>query len=92
LEVAASFRPDDCDIINRHAVQEVSDIVNPKSSKNKGGRPVTTGTGHLVALRLHDDLLSAVDKHMEATGAESRPETIRQILTEFLKRRGLLKS
>ncbi|WP_415005752.1 ribbon-helix-helix domain-containing protein [Aestuariivirga sp.] len=58
------------------------------AAKRSRGRPAT-GRGEQINVRLLPDLLSAVDKHMEATGAESRPETIRQILTEFLKRRGL---
>lgn len=54
------------------------------------GRPVTTGKGELIGVRLLPDLLGAVDKHQIVTGATSRPETIRQILTDYLKRRGIL--
>jgi hypothetical protein len=60
-----------------------------KIEKKKPG-PKPTGKGELIAVRLQPELLGAVDRHQEATGAASRPEAIRLILTEFLKRRGLL--
>jgi len=71
-------------------LQEVSDIVNSKAEKKKGGRPKTTGTGEPVLVRILPDLLAALDKHVEATGAESRAAAIREVLTGFLKRKGLL--
>ena len=37
-----------------------------------------------------DLLLDAVDKHQDATGAVSRAATIRQVLADFFKRKGLL--
>jgi len=58
--------------------------------KKKMGRPVTTGKGELIGVRLQTDLLGAVDKHQEATGAESRAAAIRQVLTDFFKRKGWL--
>ena len=60
-------------------------------SKKKMGRPVTTGKGELIGVRLLPDLLGAVDKHQEATGAESRAAAIRQVLTDFFKKKGLVK-
>ena len=64
---------------------------NVITKSKKMGRPVTTGKGELIGVRLLPDLLGAVDKHKEATGAESRAAAIRQVLTDYLKRRGLIK-
>ncbi len=60
-----------------------------KIEKKKPG-PKPTGKGELIGVRLLPDLLAAVDNHQVAIGAASRPEAIRQILTDYLKRRGLL--
>lgn len=57
--------------------------------KRPRGRPAT-GKGEQVNVRLLPDLLAALDKQVAETGAESRAEAIRQIVTAFLKRRGLL--
>ena len=57
--------------------------------KRPRGRP-PTGRGEGVLVRFQPDLLSAVDKHQEATGAESRAAAIRQVLTDFFKRKGVL--
>ena len=61
-----------------------------KIEKRPRGRPVTTGTGELVGVRLLPDLLGAVDEYQRLVEAESRPEAIRQAMTETLKRKGLL--
>ncbi len=60
-----------------------------KTEKKKPG-PKPTGKGELIGVRLLPDLLEALDKHQAATSASSRPEAIRQILTETLKRKKLL--
>ena len=60
-----------------------------KIEKKKPG-PKPTGRGEQVNVRLLPDLLSAVDKHQAAMGAESRAAAIRQVLTDFFKRKGLL--
>lgn len=59
------------------------------SPQRKPG-PKSTGKGEQVVVRLQPDLLGAVDKHLEATGAESRAAAIRHVLTDFFKRKGLL--
>ena len=64
--------------------------INVITKSKKMGRPVTTGKGELIGLRLLPDLLIAVDKHQAAMGALSRPEAIRKILTDYLRRKGLL--
>lgn len=61
-----------------------------KKVERKKPGPKPTGKGELVGVRLLPDLLGAVDKHQEATGAESRAAAIRQVLTDFFKRKGLL--
>ena len=66
----------------------VKSTVNDTTKSKKMGRPVTTGTGTPVMLRILPDLLSAVDDWQVKNGAESRPDAIRQILTDYLKRRG----
>ena len=58
--------------------------------KRPRGRP-PTGRGEGVLVRFQPDLLSALDKLQEAKGAESRAAAIRQVLTEYLRRRGFLK-
>ena len=60
------------------------------TEKRPRGRPKTTGRGELIGLRLLPDLLSGLDKHVAATGAESRPAAIRQVLADYLKRKGLI--
>lgn len=51
--------------------------VNRKSR----GRPVTTGTGTLVGVRLLPDQLKRLDDWIEEDGARfSRPEAIRRLL------------
>lgn len=62
-----------------------------KKVERKKPGPKPTGKGELIGVRLLPELLDAVDKHQEAIGAPSRPEAIRQILTEYLKRKGVFK-
>ena len=54
------------------------------------GRPVTTGKGELVGVRILPDLLTALDKHVEAAGSDSRAAAIREVLTGYFKRKGLM--
>jgi len=58
--------------------------------KSKKGRP-PTGIGAPVGLRLYPDLEKALDAYIIKSGEEiGRPEAIRRILTDYLKRRGVL--
>jgi hypothetical protein len=52
--------------------------------------PKPTGKGEQINVRILPDLLSAIDKHASATSAESRAAAIREILTGYFKRKGLL--
>lgn len=65
-------------------------ISQTKKVERKKPGPKPTGKGELLAVRLQPDLLSSLDKHQEATGAESRAAAIRQVLTDFFKRKGVL--
>lgn len=60
-----------------------------KPEKKKPG-PKPTGKGELIGVRLLPELLGPVDQHQQATGAESRAAAIRQILSDFFKRKGLI--
>jgi hypothetical protein len=52
-----------------------------RKSKAKVGRPVTTGIGVPVLLRMHDPLLAAVDGWIAAQdGPISRPEGARRLI------------
>ena len=59
-------------------------------TKKSRGRP-STGIGKNIGLRLYPDIEEALEafiaKQKEQIG---RPEAIRRILTDYLKRRGLL--
>ena len=60
-------------------------------SKKKMGRPVTTGKGELIGVRILPDLMAGLDAWAaKQDDAPSRPEALRRIAAEFLKRRGLL--
>ena len=59
------------------------------SEKRPRGRPAT-GRDPVTAIRLSPELLSAIDKQVEVTAAESRAAAIREILAGYLKRKGLL--
>ena len=62
-------------------------IVVPK----KRGRPVT-GVDPVTAIRLSTELKNAIDQWASSMETlPSRSEAIRQILTDYLKRRGFLK-
>jgi metal-responsive CopG/Arc/MetJ family transcriptional regulator len=60
-----------------------------KVEKSKPG-PKPTGKGEQVNVRLLPDLLMALDMQVTATGAESRAAAIREIMSGYLKRKGLL--
>ena len=54
-----------------------------RKAKAKGGRPKTTGTGTLIALRCHAPLLASVDAwRAKQPGNPTRPQAIRW-LTEL---------
>jgi len=58
------------------------------NSKRRPGRPVTTGGGTLVGVRLLDAQLAALDAWIEAQddSALSRPEAIRRLVERGLSR------
>jgi hypothetical protein len=53
------------------------------STKKKRGRPVTTGKGTLVGVRLQPDLLKALDKWAKLNDI-NRPEAIRRLIEQGL--------
>jgi hypothetical protein len=58
--------------------------------KSRKGRP-STGIGAPVGLRLYPDIEKGLDTYIAKSGANiGRPEAIRRILTDYLKRRGML--
>lgn len=57
--------------------------------QKKRGRPATGHDPH-VTTRLPHLVLAALDKYVESGGAKTRTEAIRRILTDYLKRRGLI--
>lgn len=63
--------------------------VQDKKLAKKRGRPAT-GVGQTIGVRMHDDLLEAVDRFIveEAPGI-SRPEAIRRLTVEALQKMGL---
>ncbi|MEN2787849.1 hypothetical protein ACFOKI_15830 [Sphingomonas qilianensis] len=64
-------------------------MVSNSDNTNKRGRPVTTGKGSLIGIRMLPDLLAALDEWIEAQvePKPSRPEAARRILWEALSRR-----
>lgn len=57
------------------------------ASKKSRGRPKTTGAGEQVVVRLHDPMLSAIDRLRTEPligGDPSRAEVIRYILLDWL--------
>ena len=62
-------------------------IIKKKPVKRPCGRPITTGKGELIGVRLLPELLSAVDRYQEQVEAESRPEAIRRLIEIALKKR-----
>jgi len=55
-------------------------------NKKRRGRPVTTGTGTMIGVRLQPDQLGALDKWIAAQPEPrpTRPEAIRSILKDHL--------
>ena len=61
-----------------------------KAAQKKRGRPAT-GMDPVTAIRLSPELKAAIDAWaVEAGDPVSRSQAIRQILSEYLKRRGCL--
>jgi len=71
-------------------VMAKSTLTDNTKSQKKMGRPVTTGKGELVGVRILPDLLAALDKQVEESGAESRAEAIREIISNYLRRKGFM--
>jgi hypothetical protein len=62
-------------------------------AKKSRGRPKTTGIGTPIGLRWHEPELAAIDEwRRNQPDLPTRPEAIRRIVTEYLRRRGLLGS
>lgn len=61
------------------------------AAKPKMGRPVTTGRGELVGVRILPALLKALDTWIaEHQPGMTRPEAIRHIIAKFLREQGYL--
>jgi hypothetical protein len=59
------------------------------NAKKRRGRPVTTGTGTLIGVRLLDEPLARLDAWIAEQDQEmSRPEAVRRLLEIGLKKRG----
>jgi len=60
--------------------------LNDNTNHKKIGRPVTTGKGELIGVRLHEPALGDLDAWIGAQPKPrpSRPEAIRRILAEAL--------
>jgi len=54
-------------------------------NKKSRGRPKTTGTGTFVGVRVHEPMLSEIDKWAMRNGGLSRPEAIRRIVEQALR-------
>jgi metal-responsive CopG/Arc/MetJ family transcriptional regulator len=56
------------------------------NTKKRRGRPVTTGMGTLIGVRLQRDLLSLIDEWRRGhEDLPSRPEAIRRLLEQAFK-------
>jgi Ribbon-helix-helix protein, copG family len=55
--------------------------------KKRRGRPKTTGRGEGVLVRLHSEQARAIDEWRRQEGDVSRPEAIRRLLDQALKKR-----
>lgn len=62
------------------------EIMSTSISDNKKprGRPATTGTGTFVGVRVHEPMLSQIDKWAKKNGSLSRPEAVRQMIAAYL--------
>lgn len=58
-------------------------------TKKPRGRPAT-GRGTQIQVRLHDDLLSPLDKVQAEFDLASRPDAVRFVLKEWLQSQGRL--
>lgn len=60
--------------------------INDNTKSNKRGRPITTGKGQLIGVRMQLEELSSLDAWIKEHSPEaSRPEAIRAILKEKLR-------
>jgi hypothetical protein len=64
-----------------------------KDNTKKRGRPVTTGTGKLIGVRLLPDLLKPLDRYIkeECPKGTSRPEALRTAFRDWATSMGYLK-
>ena len=62
-----------------------------RGTTKKRGRPKTTGKGLSINVRLHKDLLTALDRWVKAQrDPPSRPEAIRYALKDWLVAQGII--
>ena len=59
-----------------------STTVITQSRKKPGPKP--TGKGTLLGVRVHEPMLTQIDKWAKQNGGLSRPEAIRQMITDYL--------
>lgn len=65
-------------------------LAQMKKVERKKPGPKATGKGEQVVVRIQPDLMAALEEHQTAIGSETRAATIRQVLTDFFKRKGIL--
>jgi hypothetical protein len=65
-----------------------SPATNTPVEKRRGpGRPVTTGPGFLIGIRLHDRQLALIDQWIDRSGTDmTRQEAIRELIDEAVSR------
>ena len=89
LEVGASVRP--VIVLARfQSNRKLNVLAQMKKLERQKPGPKPTGKGEQVVVRIQPDMMGALDKHVEATGAESRAAAIREVLAGYFKRKGLL--
>jgi hypothetical protein len=62
-----------------------------RPQKTKRGRPVTTGKGELIGVRLLQPIVQALDSYIAGSNnsEQSRPAAIRKIVVNFLRQQKL---
>jgi hypothetical protein len=58
------------------------------TTKNRRGRPATTGRGTQIGMRWQEPLLSEIDFWMKKESVATRPEAIRRLVELGLKAKG----
>jgi hypothetical protein len=65
-------------------------VMSEPSEKRQRGRSVTLGIGEHISLRVPVHVAAALDTYAYITDAKSRDEAVREIVTNFLERGGML--